>query len=72
MITATVTINIPIEEYDLLKIVGNETQNSVKAIIENGVHLIILDKKEILLRAAEEDNSKADLIKRGIATVEKE
>lgn len=58
-----VTIELSPEEHNLLSIIKSETGDSLRTLVKMGVPLLIKNKENILMKVAENANSKSDMIK---------
>jgi hypothetical protein len=72
LVSSKVTVDVPFEEYELLKIIKDETGKSIRALVSEGVPLIILANEGVLSNAADTAGEKADKIRSSIACLKKE
>lgn len=72
LVSSKVTIDVPFEEYELLKVIKDETGKSIRALVSEGVPLVILVNEDVLKNAADTAGQKADKIRTSIASLKKE
>lgn len=72
LISSKVTIDVPFEEYELLKVIKDETGKSIRSLVSEGVPLIILANEDVLSNAADTAKERADKIRSSIVSIKKE
>jgi len=72
LVSSKVTIDVPLEEYELLKVIKDETGKSIRALVSEGVPLVILTNEDVLSNAADTAGEKADKIRTSIDSLKKE
>ncbi|BDZ68558.1 hypothetical protein [Methanobacterium ferruginis] len=72
LVSAKVTIDVPLEEYELLKIIKDETGQSIRSLVSEGVPIVILSNEDVLKTVADTAGQKAEMIRSSITTLKKE
>ena len=67
-----VTIDIPIEEYQLLEQIKDATGKSIRALVREGVPIVILNHEKILIENKQEMISRADNIESALSKLKKQ
>lgn len=72
LVSTKVTVDIPPEEYNLLNIIKDETGKSIRALVSEGVPLVLIANEGILQDAADAAGQKAEMIRSTVANFQKD